>query len=209
MRLFPLAPLMALSALVGPAVAQPAAGAKTQVASPAAGSFEDDLGKLLAQPGGLTSDEAATRASKASTDVARKDAEVAEARTGLDTIKYAFVPRTQVGAGYTRLSSAEINLGAGMAIDLPVNTYHFGAETAIPLTDLLLRLPPERRSIKHSVAAAEASRTNATLGAAVDARVAYYEWVRAELSVVVARRLLAQVTANLGQMQALAAVDRV
>lgn len=200
MRLFPLAPL-ALAALAGSAAAQPAS------APPPAGTFEEDVGKLLAQPGGLTADQAATRAAQTSVDVAKQQAAVDEARTGLESIKYAFVPRASVGASYTRLSDAPPLPIPGLSF--PNNAYHLGADAAIPLTDLLLRLPPERDSIELNVRAQETLHRNARLGAAVGARVAYYEWVRAELSVVVADRLLAQVTGNLSQIQALAAVERV
>lgn len=191
MRLFPFAPLALVAALAGPAAAE---------------TFDESLGKLLGQAGGLTSDTAAARAAKHDVSVHRKDAELAEARSGLESIKFAFVPRASIGAGYTRLNTVDSPFPG---ITFPSNTYHLGAEAAIPLTDLLLRLPPEKRSIEHGVRAAELGRTQAGLAAASSARVAYYEWVRAELSVVVAERLLAQVTANLGQIKALAEVDRV
>lgn len=205
MRLFPFAPLALVAALAGPAAAE---------------TFDESLGKLLGQAGGLTSDTAATRAAKNDVSVRRKDAEVAEARAGLDTIKYYYVPRAEVGASYTRLSAVDpLRIPAGTdpvtmmptfaSLEFPSNTYHLGATAAIPLTDLFLRLPPEKRSAQHRITAAETGRTQARLDASSNARVAYYEWVRAELSVVVAERMLAQVTANLGQVQALAAVDRV
>lgn len=187
--------------VAGSAAAQPA---------PPAGSFDEDLGKLLAQPGGLTSDMVAARAVEANTTVTRKRAETDEARTGLQSIMNALVPRTSISAGYTRLSSIDsVILGPGVSIDPVLNNYHLGAEVGIPLTELFLRLPPEKRAIEHGIEAAESAEQHAALTASADARVAYYEWVRAELQTVVAQRMLTQVTANLGQIQALAAVDRV
>jgi outer membrane protein TolC len=190
-----------LAGLAGTAVAQPKTAPKP--------SFDEEVGALLARPGGLTADAAAKRAVGASATVARRQAETDEARSGLSSVKYALVPITKVEAGYTRLSELDpINLG-GFEIPMFFNSYHVGAQVAVPLTDLLLRLPTLKKSTEHGIAAAQINEKSAELTAAVDARVAYYEWVRAQLQVVVAARLLDQVTANLGQIRALADVSRV
>jgi outer membrane protein TolC len=199
MRWFPLA-VAILAGLAGSAAAQ----------SPPSTSFDDELAALLARPGGLTADAAATRAVTASTTVQRKAAEVDEARTGLSSVMYALVPRTTLTAGYTRLSDVELpQLAPGFSFPVILDSYHLGVEVAIPVTDLVIKLPPLKRATELGIAAAQSGQRTAELGAALDARVAYYEWVRAELQVVVAQRLLAQVTANLGQVQALAEVNRV
>ena len=201
MRLFPLA-VAVLAGLAGAASAQPKAAPKP--------TFDEEVGALLARPGGLTADAAARRAVAASPSVMRKHAETAEARSGLTSVKYALVPITTLSAGYTRLSAIETpEIAPGFSFPVFLNSYHLGAEVAIPLTDLILHLPPLKKSTQHAIAAAESGARTAELGAAVEARVAYYEWVRAELGTIVAARLLEQVQANLGQVRALAEVSRV
>jgi outer membrane protein TolC len=191
-----------LAGLAGTGAAQPKAAPKP--------SFDEEVASLLARPGGLTSDTAAKRAAAANPTVRKKQAEVAEAESGLSSVKYALVPITTLSAGYTRLSAVDVpELAPGFSIPVFLNSYHLGAEVAIPLTDLVLRFPPLKKSTEHGIAAAQSGQKTAELTAAVDARVAYYEWVRAELQVVVAARLLDQVTANLGQIRALAEVSRV
>ncbi len=199
---------LALAASPGSAQAQPA-----PPPGPAAGalpSFDDALAALLGRPGGLTADEAARRALTASPAVQRKAAEVAAARTDTQSAKYALVPRTTVTAGYTRLSDVEYpELAPGFSFPVILNSFHLGAQVAVPVSDLLVRLPPLKRATEHGVAAAESGQRSAQREAALEARLAYYEWVRAELQVVVAERLLQQVRANLGLVQALAEVNRV
>ncbi|HUQ06834.1 MAG TPA: TolC family protein [Kofleriaceae bacterium] len=201
MRLFPLA-VAVLAGLAGAASAQPKAAPKP--------TFDEEVGALLARPGGLTADAAAKRAVSASPSVMRRQAETAEARSGLTSVKYALVPITTLSAGYTRLSAIEVpELAPGFSFPVFLDSYHVGAEVAIPLTDLILRLPSLKKSTEHGIAAAESGEKTAELGAAVEARVAYYEWVRSELATIVAARLLEQVQANLGQVRALAEVSRV
>ena len=195
---------IALAALVGVAAAKPAPSAGTSAA------FEEAIGKILAQPGGLTADDAARRGAKASVAARRKAAELEEAQAGLSSISLALVPHTTVSAGYTRLSAVDLPPEfQSFGIEMPSNQYHFGAEVAIPLTDLFIRLPKLMKATEHGVAAAKTGVKAAVVAAETDARVAYYEWVRAELQVVVAGQLLAQVDANLGQIRNLAEVQRV
>lgn len=194
--------VLLLAALAGTATAQPEAARKP--------TFDDEVGALLARPGGLTADAAAKRAVRASATVMRRQAETDEARSGLSSVKYALVPITTLSAGYTRLSAVDApELSPGFSFPVFLNSYHLGAEVAIPLTDLILRFPPMKKSTEHGIAAARSAEKSAGLAAAVDARVAYYEWVRAELQVVVAARLLDQVKANLEQIRVLAEVSRV
>ncbi len=206
MRLLPLAATVVVG-LATAAVAQPAAPAPAPlVPSP----FDAALAALLARPGGLTADQAAARAVAASPAVRRKVAETASARAGRDDVTFAFVPHTTLTAGYTRLSDVELpELAPGFSFPVVLDSFHLGAQVAIPVTDLFLRLPPLGRATELGIVAAERGQRGAELTAAVDARVAYYEWVRAELQVVVAERLLVQVSANLGQIEALAEVNRV
>lgn len=215
-RLLPAA--LALAAFAGPAAAQrspaPRPQAPTAPAAPTpptpTASFDDEVGKLLGQAGGLTADQAAARAKKASPTVRRKTAEVEELRTGLSSITVALVPLTTVSAGYTRLSYLDPpTLGGGIPFPIFQNSYHLGAQVAMPLTKLFIYLPTLKRATELGVTAATISRHASELSAAAGARVAYYEWVRAELQVIVAGRLLVQVTGNLDRVRALAEAQRV
>ena len=207
---------LAIVALAGPVAAQPDLGAPaaTAAAAPTA-AFDQALDQLLGRPGGLTAEVVGGRAAKASPSAERKDAEAVVAREKVREINRAIMPIVNVGASYTRLSEIDapvigVNPVTGEPNRLPVffNAWHLGGDVAVPLTDLLVRLPVARDSAQDGVAASELAARAARLGASADAQVIYYEWIRAQLQVAVTTQLVAQVEANLGQVQALVDVKR-
>ncbi len=201
-----------LAALAGPVAAQtdltvppPPAVAP---ASPT-DAFDQALDDLLAHPGGLTAAAAGTRAAAASPAAERKDAETIGAQERVREIQRAIMPVVNVGASYTRLSTLDpVMFAPGVTIPMFFNAYHVGGDVALPLTEILAKLPVMRDSAKDGVRASELSARAARLTAATDAQVAYYEWVRAQLQVAVTTRLVAQVQGTLAQIQALADAQR-
>jgi outer membrane protein TolC len=87
--------------------------------------------------------------------------------------------------------------------------YDGQATLVVPLSDYVLRFP---KLIDAARLGEDAARTNwrsAEAAASAEARLTYYEWVRARLQVLIAQRQLVEVRATLGQIRALAEVQRV
>ena len=206
-------PVFAQPAAKPPAPKPSAPGAK--LATPAVddlAEFDRDLDKLFAT-GGLTSDQAAARAAGASLTVRRRIAEVEAAIASSEAAELIRVPQVSARASYTRLSAidgAPIMLGATVIPPFPTltNAYLAEAQLNVPLSDYVLRYP---KLIDASRLAAEVARINqrsSELGAGQDARLFYYEWVRAKLQVLVTQRQLIQIQKTLEQVRALAEVQR-
>lgn len=202
---------LVIAALAGSVAAQTDLTAPPPAAAPASptAAFDQALDQLLARPGGLTAAAAGTRAAQASPAAERKDAETVGALERVREIQRAIMPVVSVGASYTRLSTLDpVMFAPGVTIPMFFNSYHLGSEVALPLTEILAKLPVMRDSAKDGAKASELSAKAARLTAATDAQVAYYEWIRAQLQVAVTTRLVAQVQSTLGQVQALADAQR-
>jgi hypothetical protein len=128
-----------------------------------------------------------------------------------ETAELARIPRIAGTVGYTRLSYIEPFLFAPgtPGIEFLQNNMAAKAEIGIPVADYVLRFPKLIAAAKAGEEAARVGRRSSELNAAQEARSSYYEWVRARLQVLVARRQLAQVESTLGQIRALADVQRV
>ncbi len=197
-----------------PALAQPAPKAPPRPAPPVVddmAAFEKDLDALFVR-GGLTSDAAASRAGGVSPAVHRKLAELEAAAASTHSVELTRIPIVGGRASYTRLSfiaPVVIPFG-GMNFTIPFlqNSYVLQGTLTIPLSDYLQRIPKAIDAAQLAEQAARDSWHSAGLNAGADARVAFYEWVRARLQVLVAQRQLAQVQATLGQVRALAEVQR-
>lgn len=211
----------AAPAFAQPAPRQPAPRPAAKPAAPAAvpddlAAFDRDLASLFAS-GGLTAEQAAARAGGASPTVRRRAAEVEAAIAQRETAELALVPQVSGKASYTRLSSipaAPISFPIGgmtinFAFPAPLtNAYLAEAQLVVPLSDYLLRFPALIDTAKLGVQSARLDKRSSELGAGQDARVAYYEWVRARLQVLISQRQLVQVQRTLEQVRALAEVQR-
>jgi outer membrane protein TolC len=199
----------ALLAAATPAFAQPA---NPQTPDDMA-SFEKELDALF-KPGGLTSEMAASKAASVSPEVARSAAEIEVAIAQTQAAELARVPQVGAKAAYTRLSPIDpVFFGdpsnpATLKLESLNNIYTVQAQVGVPLSDYLLRFPKIIDAAKLGVKIAKTSQKNAEVNAGQDARLAYYEWVRAKLQVLIAQRQLAQVQTTLKQVRALAEVQR-
>lgn len=188
-------------------------------------TIEQRLAGLLARPGGLTAREVGSRAAASSTDASVRLADVQAAAADVDRAFMAFLPRLTLTGRYTRLSpvdAASVGPGQGSlvgttdpagplapgaplfgipasAFSFPVilNQYLLNANLTIPLSDYVM-------STSKAYAASSASRRAAELGvkasrvaAAANAKIAYYNWVRARLQSVVAEEALVLAKAQL------------
>jgi outer membrane protein len=175
-------------------------------------AFERDLDALFT-PGGLTATQAASRASHASPTVQRRAAEVAAAIATAEQTELQRVPVVKGLASYTRLSHIDsvsfmISPGVNFAISFFDDSEDFQASTVIPLSDYVFRFPTLVRGARLGAETAKLSQKSSEVGAGQDARLAYYEWVRARLQVLIAQRQLVQVQTTLTQVRALAEVQR-
>lgn len=173
--------------------------------------FDRELAALFGK-GGLTSDQAAARAAGASPTVRRRAAEVEAAIAGVESAQVAMVPVVSGKASYTRLSKIDpfiIPVGTQeFKIETPPNSYLAEAQLVVPLSDYLLRYPKLISAAQSGADAAKLNRRVSEVGAGQDARLAYYEWVRAKLQVLVSQRQLVQVQRTLEQFRALAEAQR-
>ena len=200
-----------------PALAQPAPKTAPPKAQPAPAvddmaAFEKDLDALFVQ-GGLTATQAAARAGTASPAVRRKVAEVDAAIAQALQAELQRVPQLRASAGYTRLSyiAPVVFPFGGMNFVIPFlqNSYDAQASLVVPLSDYVVRYPKLVDAAKLGEEVARVSKRSAEVSAGQDARLAYYEWVRAKLQVLIAQRQLAQVQATLNQEKALLEVQRI
>lgn len=218
---------LALSLLAAtPAFAQPASkqpapppAPASKPAPPAAavaaavddGGFDKDLDQLFAS-GGLTADQAASRAAGASPTVRRRAAEIEVAVAQADAAALAYVPVLSGKASYTRLSHIDpfvlSFMGQNFAIESFQNNYLLEAQLVVPLSDYLWRVPKAVNAANLQAQSARINRWATEVSAGQDARLAYYEWVRAQLQVLISKRQLVQVQKTLEQFRALAEVQR-
>jgi outer membrane protein TolC len=199
-----------------PALAQPAAKSTSSKASTSddMAAFEKDLDALFVE-GGLTSDQAATRAGPVSPTVHRRNAELEAAIATATAAELQFLPIVSGKAAYQQLSHIDpfvipnpMNPMMPFSIPFLEHSYDFQASAVLPLSDFVLRTPHLVAAANAGEDAARAGRRTATVSAGQDARLAYYEWVRSKLQVLIARRQLTQVRTTLKQVRALAEVQR-
>ncbi len=198
-----------LAAVPGVALAQPA---KSPTPDDMA-SFDKELDALFT-PGGLTSDQAAGKASKVSPTVARSAAEIEVAIAQAQAAELVRVPQVSAKAAYTRLSSLDpVFFGDPSNPMTPRfeslnNIFTVQAQVGVALSDYVLRYPKIIAAARLGMEVARTSQRSTEINAGQDARIAYYEWVRARLQVLIAQRQLAQVQTTLKQVRALAEVQR-
>ncbi len=174
----------------------------------AADDLSSDLDALITKDG-LTADQAASRSRAASPDVARKAAELDAAMAQVSAAKIAWLPQLSTKFGYTRLSDIdEPMLAPGLELKSLDNSYVSTSQIVLPVSDYVLRLPSTTKAARLGEYAARAGKRATELDAATEARIAYYEWMRARLQVLVAQRQLAQVRTTLDQVKKLVAGDR-
>jgi len=88
---------------------------------------------------------------------------------------------------------------AGVALSFPVllNQYSMQGSIAIPLSDYLLRLTQNQAAASKSKQAAETQEKAARVKARLDAKIAFFNWIRAQGGVLVTEQGLANANAHL------------
>ena len=186
--------------------------------------------ELVGRQGGLTSDEAARRASATSYEVRAKNKAVLAAAAEVDKALVAWFPRLTLTARYTRVSDIDQpalgrvvvapTAGEGLLppgtplanapISFPVVLDHYllQANVIVPLSDYALRTGQGYSATRQAREAAKLEAEAARRGAATQARLVYYAWVRARLQEQVARQALEQAQAHLRRAEAALQAER-
>lgn len=202
-------------------LAAPAAQAQTTRPLPPTASQSEERLRALLVKGGLTSDEVARRAAATSREVSAKQAGADAAKAKEDQATAGFWPRLQGSARYTRLSHLDpvilpgglapvgtfppgplppntpLQLTPGFPFEFFQNNYAVGAGLTVPVSDYLLRTARAAIAAKHSTRAAEAEEEATRRKVAADARIAYYDWIRARGQVLVGHQSLEAARAHL------------
>ncbi len=202
---------LVIAASAAPAFAQKAPAKPVTPAASAeqnAADYDQQLNALVGIQGGLTADDAAARAAKASPDVWRKREELASAHAQVQLAKLSRLPRIDATLRYTRLSTVTLPAALMGFITIPNNQYNADGALAVPISDYFLRFPYLVDAARAGEDSAQIAEKSAALSASTDARVAYYEWTRSRLQVVVAERLVEQVGKTVDQVSALVEVQR-
>jgi len=148
--------------------------------------------------GGLTADEAAKRAVSSSVDVSGKRSSIAAADAQVNATGAGFIPKLDLSARYTRLSNIDLGnlppaLGSQPVSSIfPVilDNYSLQATLSVPLSDYVLRLSNAMAASNHNMNSAKLDEQATRLAVARDARVAYYQWIRAQGASYVAAQAL-------------------
>lgn len=193
-----------------PAAPAPSSTNAVNAAASASGTAAVDAElDLLFHEGGLTAEAAAARAAKVSPEVRRRAADVAAANAAATKVQLVNVPRVAGTLQYVRLSSIDApELAPGFSFPVLLNSYSATAEVAVPLSDYIFRIPALVAGARQALEAAKTSQQSTAVAVAADAKIAYYEWLRAVLQKVVADRSVSQVEATLGQVRTLVEVQR-
>jgi outer membrane protein len=156
---------------------------------------------------GLTADEVARRSVKNSAALEAKRHAVAGVEEAVSQTKGAFWPQLKLSASYMRLSPAAITFDVGVpgvpafTNELPENSYSLDAALSVPLSDYVLRLSHAIAATSHAREAAALDRQATYASVSRDARVAYYQWIRAQAQELIARQSLEQAKGHHGDAQ--------
>jgi outer membrane protein TolC len=151
---------------------------------------------------GLTADEVARKAVKSSSQISAKRRALESADASVEQAKASFYPALTLSARYTRLSDIPSpSLGDGALVVAPVagpvmpgdplfavplsfpvvlNQYVLQAQLNVPLSDYVLRTSRAVKGANRVKHASELDERATKLSVARDARVAYYQWIRAQ-----------------------------
>jgi outer membrane protein TolC len=180
---------------------------------------------LAPKPGGLTADAVALRAAQTSFTAQAQEQVLRGAAARLDAAWAAFLPRLSGTFRYTRLSdltlpslfpstvnfvgttapggtlnpapTVAISL-AGASFPVILDNWLIQGTLVVPLSDYVFRLTQNYSAANKSVTAAKYDLAVARAKSATEGRIAYYNWLRARGSVVVAKLALEDQKTHLG-----------
>lgn len=191
--------------------ATPLAAQPSRAPSRASAGFNagPELTAVLAQSGGLTAADAARRAADESVEAASRREQVVAAQASRQRVVWQAAPRVTLTGRTVLLSEVEAPEFDGFQVPAPLRTNHLlNAGLVLPLSDYLLRTVKALRGASTNEAAALLEERAARVTAGANAKLAYYDWVRARLQGVLAAQALTQASAQLARTRALYDVGR-
>jgi len=169
---------------------------------------------LAPSSGGLTADEVARRATATSFELKAKQEAVAAAEAQVDQAMVNFFPRVVLTGRYTRLSEVDIPTlippnsplgqmmgGASFSFASPLDQWHTQAQLQVPISDYILRISRGYAAASKNLKAKQLDEQAQKLKTALDAKLAYYDWIRARGSAEVAEQTLEQAKGHLGDVK--------
>jgi outer membrane protein TolC len=197
----------------------------TEADDASARSLDEELRGVFPRMGGLRAADVARRTAGVSPSVAAQRAEVAAAAAAVDRALVGFFPKLTLAMGHQRRSARgdqslgslvtapDVASGAIPAgtqlVSAPVafedirNQHTFEASLSVPVSDYVLRISEQHAAASHSARSAELTLRATELQTVAEAKVAYYEFARARLQAVVARKSLAQSQAHVTDVRRL------
>src|SRR5690606_23728247 len=97
---------------------------------------------------------------------------------------------------------------SAFAFDSPPNLWYLNAGLIVPISDYLLNMSQALTGAKSAKKAAKLQEQAARVNAAANARLAYYDWVRARMRMVEAQKAIERSQAQLQTLKDLAAAGR-
>jgi outer membrane protein TolC len=155
---------------------------------------------------GITPDEVAQRTVKNNANVEAKRHAVETADYGVASAKAGYWPQLKLSASYTRLSTVPairiitpqmaealmIPPDQAKPIQIPANSYSLDANLTVPVSDFVFKVSHSVASASHASEAATFDGYATSASVARDARVNYYQWVRAKAQELVVAQALIQ-----------------
>ena len=179
-------------------------------ATPMPNAAPDPIAAALApRPGGLTPEEVAKVVSRTKHSVRAKQADLKAAAARVDQAFVGYFPKVSVSASYTRLSNLTLQPlvfnfnGTMIPVDpnalfpVLVNNGAIGASLAVPISDYVFRLAQGYAAASHNEKSARHAAEAEALQAGADAKISYFNWVRAKGGIVVAQEAIDQAKAHL------------
>src|SRR5262249_25067104 len=202
----------------------PAIAAAQQPPSP----LDAKISEQISQGSGLTADQVVQRTKTTSPQLRGESEKVRAAGAAVEQATTGSIPKLQATVRYPRLSPIDqgtlgnlvvapgVPAGAippgtqlfNVPLSFPVllNNTTMQLALTIPISDYFLRVPHFVGSAKANERAAQANREATDHDVDVDARDAYYDWVRARLQLIVAEQSREQARGHLADVQKAAQV---
>ena len=172
----------------------------------------DDETTLKGEPNGLSADAVAKRAAETSYQAKAAEQALRGAAARVDAAWSAFLPRLSTVASYTRLSDLTpptlgVLVGANTPVGTPITSFNqlitaplsfpivlnnwlFQATLTVPISDYFLRINQNYTAATHARDAAKFDVASAKTKSAADGKIAFYNWLRAKGTVIVAKLAL-------------------
>jgi outer membrane protein TolC len=208
-----------------PAAPAPAPAAAAEPAKSASLQRLEERLHALGQGRGLTADEVARRSVNSSATLEARRRGVEAAAAGVSQARSGYYPRVTLSASYTRLSDIDPpSFGSGgtlvatpaapgtlnptptvaappLAFPVVLDNYALSAKLQVPISDYFLRVANSVASASRSHDAARLEVEAARRTRERDARVAYYQWIRAQAQELIAVQALEQANGHSSDTQ--------